>query len=91
MVKLSDNMAFSALKPNKDNEKASCIFRFFNPSDNEENAELEFAFEAEVSKTLLNEKVIENFGKVGKKLSINVAPWEIVTLKLTACKSSTDA
>ncbi|MBQ9789077.1 MAG: hypothetical protein IJW31_05730 [Lentisphaeria bacterium] len=91
VVKLSDNMAFSALKPTKDNEKSSCIFRFFNPSDKEENAEIEFAFDAEVSKTLLNEKVIENFGKVGKKLSIKVAPWEIVTLKLTVCNGSVEA
>ena len=82
-VKLSDNMAFSTLKPTKNSEQQSCIFRFFNPSDKEETAEIEFAFDVKVAKCLLNEKELENFGAAGKKFSLKVSPWEIVTLKLT--------
>lgn len=82
-IKLSDNMAFSTLKPTKNSEQKSCIFRFFNPSDKEETAEIEFAFDVKVAKCLLNEKELENFGMVGKKFTLKVSPWEIVTLKLT--------
>ena len=81
-IKLSDNMAYSLLKPTKDNESGSCIFRFFNPSEEKNTAVLEFSNEVKVAKCLLNEKVIEDLGYCGQKLSLKVAPWEIVTLRI---------
>lgn len=80
-ITLSENAAFSALKPAADGSN-SAILRFFNPSTSEIQSSVTLAFPAIIEQCMLNETAETMIAK-GNFATISVHPQEIVTLKIT--------